>query len=376
MLKRIYLVIFGGLLITSDFAQTVITMQPDAILGKDATIDSRYPDINRGSQTDFDAVSWTVDGIPVTFRSLLEFDLSSIHNSDILNATLFLYNDPLSLNNNGDHASLTGSNIGWLRMITEEWHEDNVTWANQPAVTTKNQVVIPQSESPHQDYVINVTDLVQEMVCNPTISHGFMLLLQTEAAYRCLVFGSSDNIIPEHRPKLSVTYSSQDHSAGFFAVQQDHEVIFTDTSRFATSWYWSFGDSTFSIERNPVHYYRDPGIYKTCLIVSFICGSDTVCMELNVMPVEPIENQHEFNIYPNPTDGICYYDHPFQNNSEFLMEIFDPLGIKIQSRRITTSGNGNPQIIDLTSLSSNMYLIRLNRNGNIYTGKIIKISSR
>jgi len=38
-------------------------------------------------------------------------------------------------------------------------------------------------------------------------------------------------------------------------------VEFSDTLSTATSWYWNFGDSSTSTDRNPSHYYTVPGIY-------------------------------------------------------------------------------------------------------------------
>jgi len=50
------------------------------------------------------------------------------------------------------------------------------------------------------------------------------------------------------------------------------------------SWYWDFGDGSFSKEQQPSHQYNDPGTYKVCLTVagqndSNSC-SDQICMDL------------------------------------------------------------------------------------------------
>jgi PKD repeat protein len=45
-------------------------------------------------------------------------------------------------------------------------------------------------------------------------------------------------------------------------------VYFTDRSSGPIeNWYWSFGDGHTSIERNPVHFYRHPGVYTVSLRV-------------------------------------------------------------------------------------------------------------
>ncbi len=61
-----------------------ITLQPNAQTGKDAMITSLSPNNNYGTDLDFDALAWTNSSNLVNFRSLIDFDLTSIP----LNATI------------------------------------------------------------------------------------------------------------------------------------------------------------------------------------------------------------------------------------------------------------------------------------------------
>lgn len=45
-------------------------------------------------------------------------------------------------------------------------------------------------------------------------------------------------------------------------------VKFTDLSKDANKWYWTFGDGTNSTEKNPLHIYNRPGNYTVNLTVS------------------------------------------------------------------------------------------------------------
>src|SRR6185436_15114022 len=107
----------------------------------------------------------------------------------------------------GSHTSLTRSNASFLQKVTSSWNENTITWNNQPATTTTNQVTLAQSTDPHQDYSLDVTTLVQNRVTTPATNFGFMLRLQTELNYAALVFASSDNADITRRPKLSLTYN-------------------------------------------------------------------------------------------------------------------------------------------------------------------------
>ncbi|MEY4604181.1 MAG: hypothetical protein RIT43_1473 [Bacteroidota bacterium] len=192
---------------TFSFAQT-LTLQPDAVSGKDAFINSLQPTTPSGASQDLSAIAWTNSGSPVTVRGLIKFDLSSIPQGSLVNsATLYLYHNPSSSNTSAQHQSLSGSNEGVIRRITSEWDENTVNWNTQPTATAVNEVGIPQSVSATQDYVLDVTPLVQDMVSFPTSSFGFQIRLVTEDYYRSLIFASSDQSDPTNHPKLVVNYT-------------------------------------------------------------------------------------------------------------------------------------------------------------------------
>ena len=62
----------------------------------------------------------------------------------------------------------------------------------QPSNTTQNQIVVPQSTSPSEDYSLDVTQLVQDMKNDPAHSFGFLLMEQISDYYCKLTFCSSD----------------------------------------------------------------------------------------------------------------------------------------------------------------------------------------
>ncbi len=185
-----------------------LTLQPDSIQGKDAEVFSKSgsENTNYGNARFSRAWSWTFSSIPGDLRSFIEFDLSSIPQSaTIINATLTLIHDSTSVSPFG-HSTLSGSNASYLRRVISPWAENTITWNNQPANTTTNQVILPQSDSIDQDYVIDATMLVQDMVNDPSNSHGFSLELVTEQYYRSMTFSSSDSPDAFRWPKLEICY--------------------------------------------------------------------------------------------------------------------------------------------------------------------------
>ena len=187
---------------------TCITLQPDATIGKDASIGDWNPSANYAGDSLFKAFAWTFSGTEAKVRSLIDFDLSSIPaNSIITKAVLSLYHYPYPGVGGVGHSTLSGSNACFLQRIISDWEENTVSWNSQPLTTTLNEVYIPQSISPTQDYPdINVTSLVQDMIDNPSTSYGFMMRLVTEEYWRSMNFASSDFSISNYRPKLEICY--------------------------------------------------------------------------------------------------------------------------------------------------------------------------
>ena len=181
--------------------QTII-LQPDAATGKDARIFNLDALANYGSDPDFIASQWEYSGEPGTMRSLIQFDLSSLpKGAEVADARLSLY-----YNHESETPGQVGNNAAYIRRLIEPWEESTVAWNGQPFYTTTNEVLLPASAFPDQDYVgIDVTNLVRDMLMYPNTSHGFMFMLQTEQGLNSMKFYSSDAANEFERPKLEIT---------------------------------------------------------------------------------------------------------------------------------------------------------------------------
>ena len=152
--------------------------------------------------------AWTIGGDPITIRSLVKFDLSSIPSSaSIVSAHLYLYSNPAPNSGNLVDANFGTDNSFTIRQVTTDWSPSTVSWSNQPGVSTENQILIPSTSQARLDLNIDVTSQVASMV-NGNINYGFMLQLVNEVTYTSRIFVASHNTsYPDKHPTLLVSYN-------------------------------------------------------------------------------------------------------------------------------------------------------------------------
>lgn len=288
------------------FAQTTVTIRPNASMGKDALIDSRtaVANTNYGSYSNFASWAWTDNGITYA-RSLIQFDLSGIPaNAIITDAKLSLY-----CNTTSDIFQLhSGANASYLKRITSAWKEDSVTWNNQPTTTDTNQVSLPESTSQTQNYLnIDVTQLVVDMKNNPARSFGFMIRLQTEATYRSLVFASSDHSDSTKRPVFTYTYTIPVNCPYTLVLQPnatqgkdaliDSRTAVSNTNHGTTadfaSWAWTSGGTTYA--------------------------RSLVQFDISSIPLNAVINEAKLSLYCNTTSSITQLNSG--SNESYLKRI-------------------------------------------------------
>ena len=157
---------------------------------------------------DIPLAQWTNGGVPVTIRSLLKFDLSSIPQSAVIvSANLYLYScPPPYLDGNGTDANAGSNNTVIVQRAVSSWSPTTTNWFNQPAGATQGQIIVPHTNAGMLDLNLDVTGQVSTMV-NTNANYGFLLKLQSEVLYTSRIFASSHN--PAHAgkyPKLVVVY--------------------------------------------------------------------------------------------------------------------------------------------------------------------------
>lgn len=106
------------------------------------------------------------------------------------------------------------------------------------------------------------------------------------------------------------------------------EVIFTDLTPNAVSWFWDFGDGKTSPEQNPTHTYQSPGEYTVTLMVS----NESGCVSQVIKTPYIVTETGLFipNLFTPNGDG--YYDTwniQYIGQQTFEVSVFDRWGVQL-----------------------------------------------
>ena len=192
--------------------QTCITIKGDAHSGKfqQANLSTSFPDQADMTQREIVASAWTCvsqNQDTCNFMALLRFDVSAIPaNTVITGARLYLYAKDNNTNGYQNNPTYGTNNQAFLQKITAGWKQGAVSWKRPPAITTAAQKVLPQSTSPSQNYVVDVTDFVQSWVNNSGSNFGMLLRLKTDKHYNSMIFysGQAPALV---QPRLEICFN-------------------------------------------------------------------------------------------------------------------------------------------------------------------------
>ncbi|MCK4661406.1 MAG: PKD domain-containing protein [Bacteroidales bacterium] len=104
----------------------------------------------------------------------------------------------------------------------------------------------------------------------------------------------------------------QNTIAGYTYATHGGELTFTNTSHFAVSYIWYFGDGQTSEDKNPTYTYTENGMYSVSLVAYNICSTDSVTMNINVVACEAVNAAFT---YSNDYDEIT-----FENQSVYATD--------------------------------------------------------
>lgn len=136
-----------------------------------------------------------------------------------------------------------------------------------------------------------------------------------------------------------------------------------------TSISWDFGDgSPASAQVNPTHVYVASGAYNVCVTVTNACGSNTYCKNVNTSGtgINDMQGFEAVHIYPNPATQSVTMDHIASGT---IIAVYNAIG----QCAFRTVASGNQTVIDVSSLSTGIYMVQLTgKDGRQGISKFIK----
>lgn len=354
--------------VSSALPQDTLVLTPGPA---DATIVyvNSYSDTYNGPESEtILSCYWTMTGIPGVGRSFMKFDLSSVPPAaTIISATLSLYYFQ------GNNAANAGDNASLLRRVTEPWVPALTFFYNQPAATTTDQILLPTA-APYVDFPdVDMTPFVEFWTAKPDSNFGFMLRLVDESEiYTCLTFGSPYG--PTFvRPQLEIVYLCDKPVALFGSVTNNLTVTFSDSSVYADSWLWDFGDGFISNLQNPVHTYNALGTYNVCLTVANDCDTDLMCDSVHAGPsgIPGFDQSEMFAVSPNPTSGVFTLRCPEQIQGVVKCRLRTIGGQELLDRQFVQTTPGQLLPIDPGMLAPGVYMVEASTANGTQTFKLV-----
>ncbi len=195
--------------------EMVVRYQPGPEDGKDAMITDLDPEDNFGDHKYFEASfrSEPVLTVMRTKRSLMYINIyKDLPKSARVTKVLLTMALEIPYAAPHDSVNSQGDRSQWpkavLQQITEPWEENKVTWKNQPATISANQVHL--DFQPHLSTIMRTYDVTKLFIPEQEIAaphHGMMLKLAENTRPGGFRFASSDSPVPEMRPRFTVFYT-------------------------------------------------------------------------------------------------------------------------------------------------------------------------
>lgn len=203
-----------------------------------------------------------------------------------------------------------------------------------------------------------------------TIENGNAVVTPTASTSYTVVGMDADGCLSTNTVVSNVTVNalptvSISSSANSGNICQGQSAVLTAIDNGATAYSWSTGATTNLITVSPA--------VTTTYSVVVTAATSCTASAVTTLSVNTCTGIHEnsgneiLEVYPNPTDKILHFKVLTKDLG--TIEITDMNGKTIYS----TANNASEQVIDMSDLSTGIYLIKVTINQNTYYKKLVKL---
>ncbi|MDD3875729.1 MAG: C25 family cysteine peptidase [Bacteroidales bacterium] len=97
-------------------------------------------------------------------------------------------------------------------------------------------------------------------------------------------------------------------TANFTYLTNGTVVDFTNTSQYASTYLWNFGDGTTSTAQNPTHIFSSVGTFTVTLLITNDCGTDSISETITTTAAAPLADFYADNITVSEGDFVNFHD--------------------------------------------------------------------
>jgi PKD repeat protein len=161
-----------------------------------------------------------------------------------------------------------------------------------------------------------------------------------------------------------------------FNILPRDTVVFTNltnTSGLATTYSWTFGDGGTSTQTSPVHKYLTRGNFTATLTAQNVCGNTNKPRTIAILPnvLSEMGEKSLIHAYPNPNHGQFELQIENQAIGEIKLNVYNIFGQLVWQDYWQKRTDKITQTIDLKSVTTGSYLLRIECNQKIEYFKFI-----
>lgn len=223
--------------------------------------------------------------------------------------------------------------------------------------------------------------LVSPVHTYPSLQTNYVVTLTVSNAGGCENSISREVIIGPLTANFTATYDTLQNN---FILNVDPLL-----NNNAVSYKWNFGDGTTSTQTSPTHTFTKDSVYNICMKIytstgdscqyCYPIGKDsfgniyrTAGFTIGVTHLTDVpqiqENQNNFTVFPNPTNGetAIMFNHSVNNIN---IKVFNLVGQKMLEK---TNVSGNRFNIDISDQTAGVYFVEVLVEGNVLRQKLVK----
>ncbi len=175
-----------------------------------------------------------------------------------------------------------------------------------------------------------------------------------------------------HQPAPSASFTSTPQAATATNLTVDFDATASTFAASASSFDWNFGDGNTGSGALTSHAYAANGTYNVSLVVTGVCGTDTLVVPVTVAGISVGETplDRSLAMYPNPTKGAFQFDLELGSAQQVQVKVLSATGQTVWARTWDSAREIRREPVDLSACASGLYLLQVTTEEGVVTRRI------